>query len=97
MIDVKEYIKLVMQKKKMSQTDVVRELNRVEKERNEKRTHLQNLNEYLREGLPFRPKFLIKLEVALGLPYGTLVNMVAPPLSKEGKKELDRWKQIYRG
>ncbi len=86
-----------MKKKGLSQAEVVRKLNIVEKEHGEKQSHLQNLNEYLRDGLPFRPKYLIKLEVALELPYGTLVNMVAPPLSKEGKKELDRWKKIYRG
>jgi transcriptional regulator with XRE-family HTH domain len=97
MIDVKEYLLLVMKKKGLSQAEVVRRLNIVEKEHGEKQSHLQNLNEYLRDGLPFRPKYLIKLEVALELPYGTLVNMVAPPLSKEGKKELDRWKKIYRG
>jgi transcriptional regulator with XRE-family HTH domain len=97
MIDVKEYLLLVMKKKGLSQAEVVRKLNIVEKEHGEKQSHLQNLNEYLRDGLPFRPKYLIKLEVALELPYGTLVNMVAPPLSKEGKKELDRWKKIYRG
>lgn len=97
MIDVREYLLLVMKKKGLTQSDVVRKMNVIEKEHNEKKTCNQNLNEYLREGLPFRPKYLVKLEVALGLKYGTLVNMVAPPLSKEGKKELERWKNIYRG
>lgn len=97
MIDVREYLLLIMKKKGLTQSDVVKKMNIIEKEHNEKRTCTQNLNEYLREGLPFRPKYLVKLEVALGLKYGTLVNMVAPPQSKEGKKELDRWKSIYRG
>lgn len=97
MIDVREYLKLIMEKKKMNQRDVVRELNKIETLHNEKKTHYQNLSEYLREGLPFRPKILVKLEVALRLPYGTLVNMVAPPLSKEGREELEKWKKTYRG
>lgn len=96
MIDVREYLMLIMKKKHLTQADVVKRMNIIEKEHGEKQTHLQNLNEYLREGLPFRPKYLVKLEVALDLPYGTLVNMVAPPLSREGKKELERWKGIYR-
>lgn len=96
MIDVREYLLLIMKKKKLTQADVVRQMNIIEKEHNEKKTCIQNFSEYLREGLPFRPKYLVKLEVALNLPYGTLVNMVAPPLSKEGKKELERWKSIYR-
>ena len=97
MIDVREYLLLIMKKKHLTQAEVVNRMNVIEREHNEKRTRVQNLNEYLREGLPFRPKYLVKLEVALDLPYGTLVNMVAPPLSREGKKELDRWKSIYRG
>ena len=97
MIDVREYLKLVMEKKHLSQKDVVEKLNIIEQQHNEKKTHFQNLSEYLRDGLPFRPKFLVKLEVALDLPYGTLVNMVSPPSSREGKKELERWKKVYRG
>lgn len=96
MIDVREYLMLIMKKKHLTQADVVKRMNIIEKEHGEKKTCVQNLNEYLREGLPFRPKYLVKLEVALDLPYGTLVNMVAPPLSREGKKELERWKGIYR-
>ena len=96
MIDVRDYLLLIMKKKNLTQAEVVRRMNIIEKEHGEKRTCIQNFNEYLREGLPFRPKYLVKLEVALNLPYGTLVNMVAPPLSKEGKQELERWKSIYR-
>lgn len=81
----------------MTQRELVDRINDIEKEHNERRLHHQNLSEYLREGNPFRPKLLIKIELALGLSYGTLVNMVAPPLSKEGKEELERLKKIYRG
>ena len=97
MINVRDYLELIMKKKKLTQAEVVDRLNLIEKEHNEKRTHRQNLNEYLRDGLPLRPKFLVKLELALDLPYGSLVNMVMPPLSKEGKKELERYKKEYRG
>lgn len=97
MIDVRQYIQLVMEKKGLTQSELVRRINAIEKEHNEKRLHLQNLNECLNERLPFRPKLLIKIELALELPYGTLVNMVMPPLSKSGKEELEKWKKAYRG
>ena len=97
MIDVREYLLLVMKKKGLNQADVVKRMNEIEREHGEKKTCVQNFNEYIREGLPFRPKYLVKLEVALELPYGTLVNMVSQPSSKEGKLELERWKKIYRG
>lgn len=97
MIDVRQYILLLLEKKKMTQRELVNRINDIEVEHKERKIHFQNLSEYLRDGLPFRPKLLIKIELALDLPYGTLVNMVAPPLSKDGKEELERLRKLYRG
>lgn len=97
MIDVRQYILLILEKKKMTQRELVDRINEIENKHNERNIRFQNISEYLRDGVPFRPKLLIKIELALNLPYGTLVNMVAPPLSKEGREELERLKKIYRG
>jgi len=40
---------------------------------------------------------LVKVEFALQLPFGTLVNLVPPPISKEAKKELNEFIKKVRG
>lgn len=63
-------------------------LNELEAKFGDSRTTPQNITNYLNGYWNFRPKILVKYEVVLGLPLGTLVNMVEPPKSKEGQKEL---------
>lgn len=88
MINVNDYIKLVLQKKKWTNQRLCDELNKIEAHLGESRTSKQNISNYLNGLWDFRPKILAKYEMALGLPVGTLINMVAPPLTKEGQKEL---------
>ena len=88
MIDVCEYIKLIMKKGKISNTELCKRLNKIEEQLGESRTTPQNISNYLHGQWPFRPKILTKYEKALGLPMGTLVNMVEQPITKESKKEL---------
>lgn len=88
MINVNDYILMLLEKKGWSKTKLCDEINKIEKELGEKRTALQNINSYFNGTWAFRPKILAKWEKALGLKEGTLVNMVAPPITKEGKEEL---------
>lgn len=88
MLTVNDYIKLVLQKKKWTNIKLCQELNKIEEKLGEGKTTPQNISNYLHGQWSFRPKVLVKYEVALGLPFGTLINMVKEPLSSDGKKEL---------
>lgn len=89
MISAKDYIKLILQKKKWTNRKLCQELNKLELQLGDKRTTVQNITNYLNGYHDIRPKWLAKVEVALELEQGTLVNMVTPPNSKDGKKELE--------
>lgn len=97
MINVNEYIKLVLSKKKWSNRRLCKEINRIEEKLGDSRTSYQNITNYLNGSHNMRPKWLVKVEKALNLEQGTLVNMVMPPDSKEGKKELKELMRKVRG
>lgn len=88
MMNVSDYIKLILKKKKWTNTRLCKELNELEAKIGDSKTQLQNITNYLNGAHPFRPKMLVKWEKVLGLPEGTLVNMVVAPASKNGKNEL---------
>lgn len=88
MLNVSEYIQLILKKKKWTNTKLCQELNKIEEQLGESRTTPQNISNYFHGQWSFRPKILVKYEKALGLQQNTLVSMVAPPSSKEGQKEL---------
>ena len=93
MLNINEYIKLILKKKKWTNVKLCEELNKVEIQLGDVRTSPQNITNYLNGYWNFRPKILAKYEKALGLKQGTLVNMVKEPLTKESQKEL---KEIMR-
>ena len=97
MITVSDYIKLLLKKKKWTNVRLCEEINKIEKKIGDSRTTKQNITNYLNGYWEFRPKVLVKYEVALGLEYGTLINMVAPPSSRESKKELKELVEKVRG
>ena len=88
MIDVREYILLVMKKKHMSRSDLLKKLNEIEEKIGDSRSNLQNITNYLNGYNEFGPKLLVRYEKALNLPIGTLVNMISRPVTKESQKEL---------
>ena len=88
MINVADYISMLLEKKGWTRVKLCDEINKIEKELGEKRTDRQNITNYLNGQLPLKPKTLAKWEKALGLREGTLINMVVPPSSREGKEEL---------
>lgn len=97
MLNVNDYIKLLLKKKKWTNVRLCQELNKIEKRIGDSRTTKQNITNYLNGYWNFRPKILVKYELALGLELGTLIDMVAPPSSKEGKKELKEMIKLIRG
>lgn len=88
MMNVNEYILLILAKKNWTRHKLCEEINRIESKLGEKHTAVQDITNYINGRWAFRPKILAKWEKALELKEGTLVNMVMPPLTKEGKQEL---------
>ncbi len=88
MINVSDYIQMILYKKKWTNAKLCQELNKIEEQLGESRTTPQNISNYFHGQWPFRSKILVKYEKALGLQPNTLVSMVAPPTTKEGQKEL---------
>ena len=88
MINVGNYIEMILTKKKWTKTKFCEEINRIEAKLGESRTTPQNITNYFNGLWAFRPKILVKWEKALGLKEGTLYKMVVPPATKEGREEL---------
>lgn len=88
MINVSDYIQMILHKKKWTNAKLCQELNKIEEQLGESRTTPQNISNYFHGQWSFRPKVLVKYEKALGLQPNTLVSMVTPPTTKEGQKEL---------
>lgn len=92
MINVSEYIQLILKKKKWTLQKFANEINKVKQKVGiTSITTPQNISNFLKQvdnQHILRPKQLCIWEKALGLPQGQLVNMVAPVVSKEGQKEL---------
>lgn len=88
MINVSDYIKLILKKKKWTNVKLCQELNKIETQLGDGKTTPQNITNYLNGYHDIRPKWLVKVEKALELEQGILINMVASPSSKEAQKEL---------
>lgn len=92
MINVSDYIQIILHKKKWTLGKLAEEINKVKQQVGiESKTTPQNISNFLKQVDDkhiLRPKQLCLWEKALGLQQGVLVNMVAPPVSKEAKKEL---------
>ena len=88
LLTVTDYIKLILKKKKWTNVRLCQELNKIESKLGDSKTSPQNITNYLNGYHDMRPKWLVKVEKALDLQQGTLVNMVMPPSSREAQKEL---------
>ena len=88
MINVSDYIVMILDKKKWSRVRLCEEINKIESKLGEKRSSPSDITNYINGRWAFRPKILAKWEKALDLREGTLMNMVMPPITKEGKDEL---------
>ena len=92
MLNVTDYIQLLLKKKKWTLQQFADEINSVKKQVGiDSVTTKQNISNFLRQVDDkhiLRPKQLCLWERALGLTQGELINMVEPPATKEAKKEL---------
>ena len=92
MINVSEYIQLIIKKKEWTLQQFANEINNVKKQIGiDGKTTKQNISNFLKQVDDkhiLRPKQLCLWEKALGLAPYTLINMVEPIATKEGQKEL---------
>lgn len=93
MFNVNDYIKSILKKKNWTLQKFADEINKVKKDANLDGTVTkQNISNFLNkvdDKHILRPKQLLIWEVALNIPYRTLINMVEPIKTNEGKKELE--------
>lgn len=97
MMTVRDYIKLLLKKKKWSRFKLCQELNKVEAKISDARTVPQNVTNYLNGYFEFSVYTLIKYEAVFNLPVGTLISMVEQPLSKSARDELNKLIKKIRG
>ena len=99
MMNIREYIMLVLQKKKMTRAEFTRKINEIEDKLGEKKTTNQNITNYLNnldESHNIGYKMALKMEKALNLPDDTLLKMVKNPLTPDVKKDFDKLKKKVR-
>ena len=99
MMNIRDYIILILDKKKMTRAEFTRKINEIEEKLGEKKTNLQNITNYLNnpdESHNIGYKMALKMEKALGLPDDTLLKMVKNPVSENGKKDFDIMKKKVR-
>ena len=93
MLNVNEYIKLILKKKKWTHKQFANAINEIKRKVDlDGKITPQNISNFLNQTDDkhiLRPKQLCIWEKALGLNQGTLMSMVAPPSTKEAKKELN--------
>ena len=99
MISILDYINLILDKKKITRTELTKRINKIEEKLGEKKTTTQNITNYLNhtdENHNIGYKMALKIEKALDLPDDTLVNMVKLPLTDYVKKDFEELKKKVR-
>jgi len=99
MLNIREYIMLVLNKKKMTRAEFCKKINNIEEKLGEKKSSTQNITNYLngtddKHNIGY--KMALKMEKALDLPNDTLINMVKNPLTPDVKKDFDIMKKKVR-
>ena len=99
MISIREYIVLILDKKKMTRRDFTEKINKIEEKLGDKKTSYQNITNYLSESDDKHNigyKMALKMEKALDLPNDTLINMVKLPLTDEAERDFNNLKKKVR-
>ena len=99
MMNIRDYIILILDKKKMTRAEFTRKINEIEDKLGEKKTTNQNITNYLngtddKHNIGY--KMALKMEKALNLPDDTLLNMVKNPLTPDVAKDFDKLKKKVR-
>lgn len=99
MMNIREYICLVLEKKKMTRKEFCKKINQIEEKIGEKKSSVQNITNYLngtddKHNIGY--KMALKMEKALNLPDDTLINMVKNPVTPDVAKDFDILKKKVR-
>ena len=99
MMSIRQYIMLILEKKKMTRAEFTRKINEIEVKIGEKKSTTQNITNYLngtddKHNIGY--KMALKMEKALNLPDDTLINMVKNPITPDVAKDFDKLKKKVR-
>ena len=99
MINVVDYINLILKKKGLSRAEFTSKINEIEDRLGDSRTTTQNITNYLNntDGLHnLGYKMILKMEKALDLPDDTLLKLVKNPITEGSKKDFNDMKRKVR-
>lgn len=99
MMSIRDYISLVLDKKRLTRRDFCLKINKIEEKLGEKKTTTQNITNYLNgtdDGHNIGYKMALKMEKALDLPDDTLINMVKTPITGDAVKDFNKLKEKVR-
>ena len=88
-MQIGQYIKLILQKKNMTQQDLVNKLNELHFSAKGGTISKNNISNILNGNLPLHYTMARRIEIALELPKYSLVELVGFPTTEFGKKELE--------
>ena len=99
MLNIRDYIVLVLDKKNMTRREFTEKINQIEEKLGEKKTTTQNITNYLngtddKHNIGY--KMALKMEKALDLPNDTLINMVKLPLTADAERDFNNLKKKVR-
>lgn len=82
MINVGEYVKILLKKRNMTQMDLLRKMNELKLGKDGKELNKQHLNNFINGTSDVTSIWAKRIEIALDLPKDSLVNMIC---DKRGK------------
>lgn len=99
MMNTSSIVKMILNKKKMTNMDLVRKMNEIEEKTGVKeRTTKQRMTNYLNDYYKFGYSLARRVEIALDLPKETLMRTCPKPNTpaerREYKEELNKWEEI---
>ena len=99
MLNIRDYIMLVLDKKNMTRREFTEKINQIEEKLGEKKSSTQNITNYLngtddKHNIGY--KMALKMEKALDLPNDTLINMVKLPLTADAERDFNNLKKKVR-
>lgn len=96
MMNICEYVDLILKKKKMTRTEFTKRINEVESKLGDSRTTITNVTNYLNGYHSIGRKAAARWEIALDLEEGTLIRMVSDPSSSVGERDFNEYMKKLR-
>lgn len=100
MITANEYLKIIVQKKKLKQAEILRKMNGLGMGKDGVPINKQHISNILNGIRPLSPYMARKFEIVLGLEKYSVVKMVGFPngeKSMQTLKDIDKFEEILKG